>query len=270
MATGDPAFSPDGRRLALTLYRGGLFGVGVYDIGRERLTPINVPGDNLEPSWTNDGDRITFVSSAEGEYSLYTNRADGSGSLEAVFEEAQGFIEQRPSRSADGRYLLFAQTDEGSDLWIFEPGTDAAPRRLLATAADETAPSFSPDGRFIVYASDESGEREIYVVPFPDVSERKFRISDGGGGFPAWRGNEIFYVNDRGLMRATVDQSDAGDPFGVPQLMLAMSDIKDFDVSPDGEMFAIERTPIESAANEIHVVENWFEELNELVPPPDQ
>ena len=69
-STGNPAFSPDGKRVALTLYKGGAYGIGVYDLERRLLTPLALAGDNIGPTWTTDGDRITFVSNAGGGYRL--------------------------------------------------------------------------------------------------------------------------------------------------------------------------------------------------------
>ena len=83
-------------------------------------------------------------------------------------------------------------------------------------------------------------------------------------------GSDLFYLSAAGLMQVVVSYSEAGVPsFGQPSLALEISGIQNFDVSPDGQSFAIERIPIETAANEIHVVVNWFEELNRLAPPPE-
>jgi Tol biopolymer transport system component len=123
-----------------------------------------------------------------------------------------------------------------------------------------------------VYQSDESGTVEVYVRPFPDVDTRRELISRSGGRSPVWSpdGTEIFYVSDAGLMQTPVTSKGEGFPsFGQPSLALEMSGINNFDVSPDGRAFAIERVPIEILAKEIHVVVNWFEELNRLAPPSE-
>jgi serine/threonine protein kinase len=265
-STGQPAFSPDGSRLALTVYRGGAYAVGVFDLGRGLLTRIAVTADNLNPGWTSGGDRVTFVSNRDGEYSLYSVRSDGSGMPEPLFTKAQGFISLRPASSPDGGHLLYGKQ---GDIWEFEPGKKAEPRPLIASAANEAAPEFSPDGRFVVYQSDESGKTEVYVRPFPDVDTARELISRSGGRNPVWTrdGKEIFYVTEAGLMEAPVSFGGGSKPsFGQPTLALKMSGIKAFDVSPDGQTFAIERLPIDTAAREIHVVVNWFSDLERLVP----
>ncbi len=83
-------------------------------------------------------------------------------------------------------------------------------------------------------------------------------------------GTEIFYLSEVGLMQTPVTSNEEGFPsFGQPSLALEISGITNFDVSPDGRIFAIERVPIERLAKEIHVVLNWFEELNRLAPPSE-
>lgn len=112
---------------------------------------------------------------------------------------------------------------------------------------------------------------EIYVRPFPQVEARRELISRSGGEAPTWSrdGTEIFYLSESGLTRVPVANGRSGAPslsFGQPSLALDMTGLGSFDISPDGRTFAIERAPIEKAAKEIHVILNWQEELNRLVP----
>ena len=69
-------------------------------------------------------------------------------------------------------------------------------------------------------------------------------------------------------MRVTVEAgtSSTALSLGIPNLILEMTGIENFDVSPDGQTFAISRFPVESAPREINVVLNWFEELKQRVP----
>ena len=269
-ATGDPVFSPDGTRVALTLYQGGAYGIGVFDIASGRLTPVALDRDNVAPSWTSAGDRITFVSNRDGDYNWYAMRADGSGTPEPLFAQSQGMSLTRSAWSPDGRYLAYGRGSlRGSDIWLHEPGGAAEPHPLIMTAAIESAPAFSPDGRLIAYQSDESGAVEIYVRPFPETETRRDLISRSGGQRPVWStdGSEVFYFAEDGVMRVPVTAGADGVPrFGQPSLLFEMSGIRNFDGSPDGQSFAIERLPIETVAREIHVVLNWFEELKRLVP----
>ena len=273
VSTGNPAFSPDGKRVALTLYRGGTFGVGVYDLERRLLTPVALAGDSAYPIWTRDGDRVTFLSNAGGRYNYYSMRFDGGGTPEPLFSTDQGFSAVRSAWSPDGRQFVYAKAGgkTGLDIWTHSPGEQATPRPLINTAANESFPSFSPDGRFIAYQSDESGAVEVYVRPFPQVDTRRELISRSGGTAPRWSrdGTEILYLSEKGIMSVPVayGRGETSSPLpGQPSVALAMTGLSSFDVSPDGRTFAIERVPVEKAAREIHVVVNWFEELKRLVP----
>jgi hypothetical protein len=83
------------------------------------------------------------------------------------------------------------------------------------------------------------------------------------------RHGDPLYISDKGLMKVPVANGRSGAPslsLGQPSLALDMTGLGSFDISPDGRTFAIERVPIEKAAKEIHVILNWHEELNRLVP----
>ncbi len=61
-----PRFSPDGRRLAVTL-RSGNTDVYVYDLARGTLTRLTFdPGEDETPVWIPDGKRVAFSSSPSG------------------------------------------------------------------------------------------------------------------------------------------------------------------------------------------------------------
>jgi Tol biopolymer transport system component len=215
-------------------------------------------GDSLGPTWTKDSDRITFLSNAGGEYNLYSIPFDGSGRPEPLFPVDQGFASPRSAWSPDGRHLVYVKSDQktGSDIWIHTPGQEATPRALITTAADESFPAFSPDGRFIAYQSDESGALEIYVRPFPKIEARRELVSRSGGTAPRWSrdGAEILYVSEKGVMKVPVVYGRGGAAslsLGQPSLALEMTGLENFDISPDGRTFAIQRVPIEKAAREI-------------------
>ena len=87
---GTPAFSPDGKRVALTLYKGGAYGVGVYDLERRLLTPFPLVGDNGLPSMDEEWRPRHLHSNAGGGYSYYSIPFDGSGKPEPLFSADQG------------------------------------------------------------------------------------------------------------------------------------------------------------------------------------
>jgi Tol biopolymer transport system component len=71
--------------------------------------------------------------------------------------------DQRPSASADGKYVSFLSTRSGNvDIWLLDVETGSM-RPVTATPRDETHPVLAADGSRIVYAIQERKEA-IYVV----------------------------------------------------------------------------------------------------------
>src|SRR5207253_9768827 len=83
----------------------------------------------------------------------------------------------------------------GGGIYAPRPVLDLAPAPVLTTQFGEVGHTLSPDGHWMAYVSDESGRREIYVVPFPNVSSAKGPLSTQGGTEPLWShsGKEVFY-----------------------------------------------------------------------------
>ncbi len=74
-------------------------------------------------------------------------------------------------------------------------------------------------------------------------------------------------MTDDGISRVTVetDADSTEVSLGRPSSLLDMPGISSFDLSPDGQRLAIHRLPVD-AAREIRIVQNWFSELERLVP----
>ena len=271
-AVGDPEFSPDGERVAVTLLTGGKWDVGVYDLERGVLDRTTFQGENMRPTWTPDGGRLSFVSNLEGTYTYYAMARDGSGTPERLVPPGQRVDFHAPAWSPDGVHLVYTAAGEGTgwDLWVASPGDERDPRPLLDTQADETFCMFSPDGRFFVYESAPTAgtEPDIVVRPFPDVDVGQWRV--GSGRRPVWSedGGEILYITADGISLVTVetDAETTAVSLSRPSPLLEMPGIGSFDLSPNGERLAIHRLPVDSAPREIRIVQHWFTELERLVP----
>jgi serine/threonine-protein kinase len=283
----NPAFSPDGKRLAMEIFDGKNNDIWVYELGRDTLTRLTFASEaSRVPVWTPDGQRITYSSLEKGVANLYWKRADGAGDAQRLTENKNP---QRPySWRADGKFLAFTQSnpDTGTDIMMLpfegdeksgrKPGE---PRVFLNSPYDETSPAFSPDGRWLAYVSNESGSNEVYVRPFPGPGG-KWQISTGGGQFPKWSrtDKELFYRSpDSKLMVAAYTAS--GDSFvaGKPQLwspgqfinLTNLGPFYNFDLHPDGKRFAVVKTPGPgegTLVNKVTFIFNFFDELRRKVP----
>ena len=284
----NPAFSPDGKRLAVEINDGKRTDIWVYEWQRDTLTRLTFGGrHNYRPVWTPDGQRITYSSFEDaGGFSIYLKQADGAGDAVRLIESKNETYAQ--SWRPDGKVLAFYQLNTGTSWDVmtlavegngksgWKPGE---PQSFLNSPFSEMTPAFSPDGHWLAYQSDESGNFEVYVRPFPGPGG-KWQISTAGGVFPKWSRNsrELFYATqDNKVMASTYTAS--GDSFHAdkPQLwspgqlsstygVVAYN----FDPHPDGKRFAVLKAPGTGEVPKVDKVSfifNFFDELRRKVPP---
>jgi Tol biopolymer transport system component len=281
----NPAFSPDGRRLALEIGDRARSDIWLDDWNRDTLTRLTFTGENSSPVWTPDGQRIVYASreKVSGTYNLWWNRADGAGDAQRLTESKNNQFAQ--SWRPDGKVLAFHEfssdtnwdiltlTVERNEKSGWKPGE---PKPFVNTAFLEAQPAFSPDGRWLAYSSDESGKLEVYVRPFPGPGG-KWQVSTGGGIFPVWsrNGKELFYrTADNKIMVATYTASDDSFHADKPQLwspgqFTSFGNNLNFDLYPDGKRFAVLKAPGVGEAPKVDKVSfifNFFGELRRKVP----
>lgn len=159
--------------------------------------------------------------------------------------------------------------DTGTDIGILSMEGDRIPQAFLQTPFNEAHPRFSPDGRWLAYESDESGQLEIYIRSFQG-SEAKRQVSTAGGDSPRWnpRGRELFYREGDKLMVVAIELTEDLDPvLGKPRMLFERPSIYRYDVAPDGQRFVvIDESESDVPPKQLHLVQNWAEELKRLVP----
>jgi len=283
----NPAFSPDGKRLALDINDGKRRDIWVYEWERDALTRLTFGGEaNRFPVWTPDGQRIVYSSQEKGGvFNLWWIRADGAGDAQRLTESKN--IQFTGSWRPDGKVLAFWQFNPGTNWDImtlpiegdeksgWKPG-EAKP--FVNSAFSEALPAFSPDGRWLAYASNESGSNEVYVRPIPGPGG-KWQVSTGGGDYPKWsrNGKELFYSTPENKLMV-VTYTASGDSFHAdkPQLwspgQFAASELSDsnFDLYPDGKRFAVLKassTEQAAAVNKVSFIFNFFDEIRRKLPP---
>ena len=279
-----PAFSPDGKRLALTINDGRKSDISVLELGRDTLTRLTFEGNNVAPVWTPDGQRITYAHFEKpGIGDLYWTHADGTGNPLRLTT-----INGRPFPSSwhpNGKVLLFDEgiyqrqistfmmTVEGNDAQGWKPGE---PKPLLSDSSVNWESSFSPDGRWLAYVTNESGDFQVYVRAFTGQGG-KWQISTDGGRFPKWSRTkkELFYrTADNRIM--VVPYNVSGESFSPGKAQLwspgqfteRLGNLN-FDLSPDGNRFVVLKTPPskeETSASKLAFVFNFFDEVRRKVP----
>ena len=276
----DPAFSPDGRRVALQRQvEGEPEDIWIYDLEQRTLSRLTFgDGRNLQPFWNPDGTEVGFSSNRDGLFALYSRPADLSGDARLLVSDPDdGSYEA--SWTPDGQSLVYrwgSNTTTGNqDLWYSTPDPDSVPVVILGTPAAENTPSLSPDGRWLAYASDESGQYEVYVRPFPGPGGRSL-VSVNGGFNPKWAhsGREIFYSASDAVFNVATVRTDPDFAVDSREQLDSRAYFwqvthRHWDLTPDGQRLLVIGTRPEAEVESLGrfiIVQNFFGELKRLVP----
>jgi TolB protein len=179
-----PAFSPDGRTLALALSLEGLtqlFSLPVAgNASPYRLTRSN--GIDTEPVYAADQRFIFFVSDRGGGPQIYRMASNGGAAERVTFA---GNYNISPSVSPDGRHLAFITRQGGAfKLALLEFDTGAV--RTLTDTSDDERPSFAPNGRLIVYATRAQGADVLMTTTLDGKIKSRLLASGSDVREPAW------------------------------------------------------------------------------------
>ncbi|MCX6627214.1 MAG: protein kinase [Candidatus Solibacter sp.] len=167
-----PAFSPDGERIAFRSSRGG---GGIFVMGRTGEAVRRVTGMGFNPSWSPDGTRLAFTT--EG-VELYPQNSVGRSELWTV---AVSTGEMRHLSAGDAvlaswsphnhriAYTSRLGNPPQGDVWTIAV-TGGTPAPVTSDPARDWNPAWSPDGKYLYFASDRSGSMNLWRVPIDEVS----------------------------------------------------------------------------------------------------
>ncbi len=264
----DVRLSPDNKRLAFASE------LGVWTLDLERKTKTRITFDQQvvqEGSWAPNGRSLIFsalVTTGGGNVEIRSKAADGSGSEKALLAEQNNY--HYPAFSPDGRYLtyLWGDGEKMVSLWIRPVTGDSKSIAIVQPPSPQFntyAYRISPDGHWVAYGSDETGQEEIYVTSFPE-GKGKWKVSSGGGAYPAWSGNgkELFYIGlTSDFFVCPVNLKSPEIEIGTPQLLFHAATPGlgvPFDVSSDGKRLLVNHSEEETQAP-LQLVTNWPAEL---------
>jgi Tol biopolymer transport system component len=143
---------------------------------------------------------MAFVTSRDGDYSIYGMRDDGSGQSRLSDDAPEDtnspgavFYQVEPDWSPDGSKIVFTSRRDGRSHVYVMRADGSGTRRLTSGKHSDASPSWSPDGRLIAFTRDGA----LYVMT-PDGGDPRPATKELGGedSDPAWSpdGRWLAYV----------------------------------------------------------------------------
>jgi serine/threonine-protein kinase len=280
----DPAFSPDGKYLAMVINDGRQRDIWVYELASDTVRQLTFDASNeRSPVWAPDSQSIAFSSDkgSKGVLNLYVVKADGNGEPTRLTDSPN--LQQASSWHRDFRYLAFHEARGATELDLmmlpmegdaasgWKPGT---PTVFLATPAREAAPMFSPDGRWLAFSVRTGASSDIFVRSFPDVGGQRRVSGSDGGVWPQWSRTspELLFAGPRGVMVApylitgnsfTPGKVRNWSPIGYVALT---GNSHPFALHPDGKRIALRALTETPTRDKVVFVSNFFDYLRALAP----
>ena len=165
----EPAFSPDGRRLAYTSTTGDFTAhvniVSVGSDGKPAGAPTRLVYNGQEahtPLWTADGRSLLVIdgsSTSNGGVARIPVDAPGTAVHLGGLEHATSI-----ALSRDGNKLIFTRGGDNSDIWRVDVHDPAKSVRVAASTLWDGNAEYSPDGQRIAFSSNRGGARELWVA----------------------------------------------------------------------------------------------------------
>ena len=179
-----PAWSPDGRTLAVALTRDGLSQIYLVaaDGGgvQRRLTTSS--GIDTEPRFSPDGASIYFTSDRGGSPQIYRMAVSGGDPVRITFGSSYNVS---PRVSPDGKSLAFVTRRDGRFLVAMKDLASGA-EQVISDGGREESPSFAPNGRWIMYATQAGGRDSLMAVSVDGRVKQRLTSAAGDIREPTW------------------------------------------------------------------------------------
>jgi len=140
--------------------------------------------------------RLAFVSQRNESVDLYSINIDGSD--EQLLTGQQGFINDMPDWSPDGKKIAFMSTRDGNKEIYVMDSDGGNIQRITDHPAVDQMPVWSPNSNSLAFVSERNGNADILIYNLEKEELTQLTDSPANEWDPAWSPNtpELAYVSD--------------------------------------------------------------------------
>lgn len=174
-----PAVSPDGRRIAMILNKGGnpdLYVMNLDGSGLKQLTKTREAESS--PCWSPDSQTVCFSSREGGPAGIYTISADG-GTRRRLPTGASTCTE--PDWSPDGKWIAFTRQSGGFEICIIP--AQGGPVYGLVPGED---PSWAPNSRALIFSVGPDHGKRLSLLDVPTKQVKTLARVLESNSQPSW------------------------------------------------------------------------------------
>jgi Tol biopolymer transport system component len=167
-----PAFSPDGERIA---FRSSRDGGGIFVMGRTGDAARRVTRMGFNPSWSPDGTQLAFTTANVGLYPQNPGAGNELWTVAVSTGETRRLLNEDavlPSWSPHNQRIAFTRgmgSGAQGGVWTI-PAKGGTATPVTGDPARNWNPVWSPDGKYLYFVSDRSGTMNLWRVPIDEAS----------------------------------------------------------------------------------------------------
>ena len=182
-----PRFSPNGKKLIMSLAENGSTNIFVMDLNSKKLKQLT-RGRSIDtsPSYSPDGKKIVFNSDRSGGQHLYVMDSNGRNPKRISFGRGSYAT---PVWSPRGDYIAFTKS-YGGRFYIGLMRPNGSEERLIAEGYLAEGPTWAPGGRVLSFfrqipMTDETSKTRLFVIDITGNRERELETPEDASD-PSW------------------------------------------------------------------------------------
>lgn len=212
-----PAWSPDGSRIAFTSNRDGSNDIFVMNAdGTNLINLTSNPADDQWPAWSPNGQSIAFTTNRDGNQEIYAMNADGSNLVNLTNNPTNDFqptwFDVRRLVSSDD-WIAFT-SDRDGNLEIYTMRSNGLEQVNISLNPNlDDSPTGNTDGK-VVFSSNRDGNFDVFSINLDGTGIQKLTTNPAQDINPTWSpdNNWIAFSTDRdGNLEIYVMRSNGAD-----------------------------------------------------------